>query len=92
MQVNHYSRSGILSFYELDDEQQRLALIDRDDARELMYVIYTTLDGRGHALPLDMFMRHEGRFNGVYGTSYFDAYGIILSKCGSEAIVAHLVW
>jgi hypothetical protein len=42
------------------------------------------------ALPLSQFMRINGKsiWDGVFGTSYFSAYFIKLSKCGSAAVIA----
>jgi hypothetical protein len=34
----------------------------------------------------------DSRWQGHWGMSYFDAYFVVFSKCGSECIVAHYHW
>jgi hypothetical protein len=92
--VSKYNRSEIISFFELTDDQQTdvLNYTDVEDAESAQYVIFKYADGTEQALSLSNFMRAGGRWDGIYGTSYFSAFGVILSKCGSAAIVALLTW
>ncbi len=92
--VSKYNRSEVVSFFELTDDQQAdvLNYTDIEDAEGAQYVIFQYADGTEQALSLGNFMRAGGRWHGIYGTSYFSAYGVILSKCGSAAIVALLTW
>lgn len=87
MRATHYTRSDIYSFFELSDAQQA----EHADLQESMFVDSPLYPGE--SLPLCNFMRTDGgRIHGIYGTSYFDAYGITLSRCGSQAVVSHLTW
>lgn len=92
--VSKYNRSEIVSFFELTDHQQAdvLSYTDVEDAETAQYVIFKYVDGREEALSLGNFMRAGGRWHGIYGTSYFSAYGVIISRCGGAAIVALLTW
>jgi hypothetical protein len=81
-----YSRSEILSFYDLNADQKN-SVIDYTDLESAENDSYVLLDGE--VLPLSMFIRTDsGLWHGIYGTSYFSAYFIRLSKCGSMAVVA----
>jgi hypothetical protein len=91
--TRNYNRSGILNFFELSEEMQGEVLSDfnfeESEAHETSYVISKFKDKKT-ALPLSMFMRTDGNFtHGVYGESYFSAYYLTLSRCGSEAIIAY---
>jgi hypothetical protein len=92
--VSKYNRSEVVSFFELTDDQQTdvLTYTDVEDAEGAQYVIFKCKGGITQALSLSNFMRAGGRWHGIYGTSYFSAYGVILSKCGSAATVALLTW
>lgn len=83
-----YNRSEILSFWDLSDSQQIEALNDSNDqqhAEERSYVEY-----QDEILPLDMFMRLEGKvWDGIYGQTAFSAYFIKLSKCGTGCVVGY---
>lgn len=93
-----YNRSEIYSFFDLSDSQKENVLNDmtNEEAENDSFVI---LKGKKfeNILPLSMFMRINYGSNvnnkpifwdGVYGTSYFSAYFIKLSKCGSCCVVA----
>lgn len=92
--VSKYNRSEIVSFFELTDDQQTdvLNYTDIEDAEGAQYVIFEYKSGITRALSLSNFMRSKGRYHGIFGTSHFSAYGVILSRCGSVAIVALLTW
>jgi hypothetical protein len=86
MQVSYYFRSPILNWYELSQEQQQE--YPEADFSESSFVFN---DQRNYILCLDEFIRIDrpGRFHGVFGQTYFSAYFIHLSKCGSAAVVAY---
>lgn len=88
--TSSYNRSPVLSFYELPEVDRVLALKDANTlshAEERMYVEFK--EGNEY-LPLDMFVRSEGKvWDGVYGMTAFSAYYIKLSKCGSECVVGY---
>jgi hypothetical protein len=84
-----YNRSEVISFFELTEDQQAL-IIDNyyDEIEDAENDSYVLLDEET-PLPLGSFMRIENSvWSGVYGTSYFSAYYIKLSKCGTCAVVA----
>jgi hypothetical protein len=88
MKTTTYQRSEILSFYDLTEAQQLEAVdsLGADGAQEASYV-----ELEGDALPLCMFVRTGNtlRRHGMWGVSYFSAYFVTLSRCGSEAIVEY---
>lgn len=94
MQTN-YNRSEILSFHELTEAQKSDVLdtyfTEVSEAEETEYVIFKSKKpGYDAALPLCMFMstNKPNIWDGVYGTSYFSAYFVKLSFCGTAAVVA----
>lgn len=92
--VSKYNRSEVVSFFELTDHQQAdvLNYTDIEDAEGAQYVIFEYKSGETQALSLSNFMRSDGRYHGIYGMSYFSAFGVILSRCGTAATVALLTW
>ena len=90
--VRNYSRSPILSYYDLTLEQQtEIESIygnDMDSQTEDSYVLFTNRKVE-HALPLSMFMKCEGIFNGYYSLGLWDGYLIKISKSGDEATVVY---
>lgn len=94
MKAINFNRSDILNFWDLTADQQREALrnMEQDEAEQTNYVEITYSNGNAEALPLSMFMRTKNkRYHGIYSTSYFSAYGVILSRCGSQAVVSLLL-
>jgi hypothetical protein len=88
--TTQFNRSEVLSFFDLTEDQQKdmVSAYDTELAQESQYVTLGT-----QALPLFMFMNQKaGLWDGVYGTSYFSAYFIKLSRCGSMAVVAERYW
>jgi hypothetical protein len=87
MKISMYQRSEVLSFYDLTEAQQTEAVdLLGDCANESMYII-----AMGELFSLCMFV-HTGntlRRHGAWGMTYFSAYFVTLSRCGSEAIVEH---
>jgi len=88
-----YNRSEILSFNDLNEAQQDDVLScyyqTQEDAENDSFVIFKSKKS-SCALPLSMFMK-TGKckiWDGIFGTSYFSAYFIKISKCGSMAVIA----
>jgi len=91
----NYNRSEVVNFYDLTEKQQQDVLDcyyqDQSDAENDSFVIFESKNkDNSTALPLSQFMRINGKsiWDGVFGTSYFSAYFIKLSKCGSAAVIA----
>lgn len=90
-----YNRSEILSFFELTEAQKEDVLScyynDETEAENDSFVIFEAKRPEYNAaLPLSVFMRTDKKsiWDGIFGTSYFSAYFIKLSKCGTGAVVA----
>ena len=91
-----YNRSEILNFFDLTEKQQQDVLDcyynEQSDAENDSFVIFESQKSPEYnaALPLSQFMRINGKsiWDGVFGTSYFSAYFIKISKCGTGAVVA----
>ena len=81
--TRNYDRTEVVSYYDLTEDQQINALDYDESAEEASFVLF-----EGEPLPLNMFMRTDGLFDGIYGMSYFSAYFVKLSSCGSMAVVA----
>ena len=92
--TRNYNRSEIFNFFELSEEMQKKVISDfsfeESEAQEDSYVISKFKDKKT-ALPLSMFMRTDGNnfTHAIYGESYFSAYYLTLSRCGSEAVIAY---
>jgi len=91
----NYNRSEVVNFYDLTEKQQQDVLDcyyqDQSDAENDSFVIFESKNKEYNAaLPLSQFMRINGKsiWDGIFGTSYFSAYFIKLSKCGSAAVIA----
>jgi len=91
----NYNRSEVVNYYDLTAKQQQDVLDcyyqDQSDAENDSFVIFESKNKEyNDALPLSQFMRINGKsiWDGVFGTSYFSAYFIKLSKCGSAAVIA----
>lgn len=86
--TSYYNRSEIISWCELTDEQQKdVANWCEEDIEDTSYVIL-----KNEALPLSMFMRTDGIWNGVFVTSNTSAYVVKINKSGDEALVASKWW
>lgn len=90
-----YNRSEILSFFELTEKQQSDVMDyyyqEQSEAEQDSFVIFEALKPEYNAaLPLSQFIRTNkpNIWDGVFGTSYFTAYFIKLSKCGTGAVIA----
>ncbi len=97
MAQSHYNRSEIISYFELTDKQKQDVLDcyyqDEKEAEEDRFVIFEGNNTKPEfhaALPLSQFIRTSkpNIWDGIFGTSYFSAYFIKISKCGSEALIA----
>lgn len=86
LKTAYYFRSPILSFYDLDPDQQKE--YPEDDFCDCLFVFD---DLRNDLLLLDNFLRPDrpGRFHGIYAQSYFSAYFIYLSACNTAATVVY---
>lgn len=83
MKTAKYNRSEILSYYDLTEAEQ-CENIDHEQSN----FVRCPIDGS--PLSLDMFFRLDSKiWHGIYGQSYFSAYFIRLSKCGTAAVVAY---
>lgn len=92
--TSSYNRSGIIEYSELTEDQQKQILDDYSfedsDAYSTSYVMFGSKKNGEIALPLCMFIRHEGKFtHGIYSTSAFDGYFITFNKGNDCAIIAH---
>lgn len=90
-----YNRSEIVSFFDLTERQQSDVMDcyyqEMSEAENDSFVIYEASKPEYNAvLPLSQFMRTNkpSIWDGIYGTSYFSAYFIKISKCGTSAVIA----
>jgi hypothetical protein len=92
--THHYNRSEIYNFCELPEAEQNEILKDNtpEEAEEMSFVKYCHPEHKPQYLPLNMFIRPDGRNNfthGIYGQTYFSAYFITLNKSNDEAVIAY---
>ena len=66
-----------------DEEDQYLYIPERDISLRMSECVRISAKGIWHEYWI---------WEGYWGMSYFDAYFVIFSKCGSECIVAHYHW
>jgi hypothetical protein len=92
--TSKYLRSEIYNFFELPENEQvkkikEMDFLTHDELGHESFVLDPCDDG--NYLPLSNFMRTDkSRFtHGVYGLSYFSAYFITISRCGTVATVAY---
>ena len=79
-----HKRVDVVSFFDLDQENQDIELKDDDNAEELTFLIAEN----GEYWNLDLFMRTEsGRYDGVMGLTNTSAIGIVLSCSGKSAVI-----
>ena len=62
------------------------------DPEDMNTEAHYVLKPSGEPLPLDEFMRAKGRIHGVMTTSNTSAYGVVLSSCGTEAVLVSVWW
>jgi hypothetical protein len=87
MKTSYYFRSEILNFFELPEKCRNEYFDQEDDS-----FVYD--EEKEEALPLSSFVKlsEPGLFDGFFGMSYFSAYFIKVSKCGTAAVVAYKHW
>ena len=79
-----HKRVGVVSFFDLDQENQAAEWKDDDNADEFAFLIAEN----GEYWNLDLFMRTEsGRYDGVMGLTNTSAIGIVLSCSGESAVI-----
>jgi len=79
-----HKRVEVVSFFDLDQENQDIELKDDDNAEELTFLIAEN----GEYWNLDLFMRTEsGRYDGVMGLTNTSAIGVVLSCSGESAVI-----
>jgi hypothetical protein len=87
MKTAQYTRSDVYGYFDLSERQQA----EHIDLKDSFFVDNPC--ATGESLPLCNFERtNGGRFDGTYGMSYFSAYGVKLSTCGTQAVVAYFHW
>ena len=93
--TTNYNRSEIVNFFDLTEKQQSDVMDcyyqEQAEAEQDSFVIFEAGKKEYNAaLPLSQFMRLDNtkHWDGIFGTSYFSAYFIKISKCGSCAVVA----
>ena len=80
-----HKRVEVVSFFDLDQENQAAEWKDDDNADEFAFLIAEN----GEYWNLDLFMRTEsnGRYDGVMGLTNTSAIGIVLSCSGKSAVI-----
>ena len=79
-----HKRVEVVSFFDLDQENQDIELKDDDNAEELAFLIAKD----GEYWNLDSFMRTEsGRYDGVMTVTNTSAIGCVFSSCGDSAVL-----
>ena len=80
-----HKRVEVVSFFDLDQENQAAEWKDDDNADEFAFLIAEN----GEYWNLDLFMRTEsnGRYDGVMGLTNTSAIGIVLSCSGESAVI-----
>ena len=79
-----HKRVEVVSFFDLDQENQAAEWKYDDNADEFAFLIAEN----GEYWNLDLFMRTEsGRYDGVMGLTNTSAIGIVLSCSGESAVI-----
>ena len=78
-----HKRVEVGSFFDLSEADQAAEWKDNDNAEELAFLIAEN----GEYWNLDLFMRTEGRYDGVMGLTNTSAIGVVLSRDGESAVV-----
>ena len=78
-----HKRVEVVSFFDLSEADQAAEWRDDDNAEELAFLIAEN----GEYWNLDLFMRTEGRYDGVMGLTNTSAIGIVLSCSGKSAVI-----
>jgi len=78
-----HKRVEVVSFFDLSEADQAAEWKDNDNAEELAFLIAEN----GEYWNLDLFMRTEGRYDGVMSVTNTSAIGVVLSRDGESAVV-----
>ena len=78
-----HKRVEVVSFFDLSEADQAAEWRDEDNAEELAFLIAEN----GEYWNLDLFMRTEGRYDGVMSVTNTSAIGVVLSRDGESAVV-----
>jgi len=87
MTTYNHARYNIVSFYDLEPSQQ--SEYDYDGSEESSYCV--NINDNSDIHDLDSFMRtFDNRYHGIASCSNTSAYGIVISACGEQAVIALL--
>ena len=78
-----HKRVEVVSFFDLSEADQAAEWRDDDNAEELAFLIAEN----GEYWNLDLFMRTEGRYDGVMSVTNTSAIGVVLSRDCESAVV-----
>ena len=78
-----HKRVEVVSFFDLSEADQAAEWRDEDNAEELAFLIAEN----GEYWNLDLFMRTEGRYDGVMGLTNTSAIGVVLSHDCDSAVI-----
>jgi len=83
MKTAKFHRCDIVTYYDLTTEEQA-----EYTEHENSLFVFCPFDQ--FPLPLDMFVRDNGKlWHGFFAQTYFSAYFVRLSSCGTQAVVAY---
>ena len=80
-----HKRVAVGSFFDLSEADQAAEWRDDDNAEELAFLIAKD----GEYWNLDLFMRTEGRYDGVMGLTNTSAIGVVLSHDCESAVIQY---
>ena len=80
-----HKRVEVVSFFDLSEADQAAEWRDDDNADELAFLIAEN----GEYWNLDLFMRTEGRYDGVMGLTNTSAIGVVLSHDCESAVIQY---
>ena len=80
-----HKRVAVGSFFDLSEADQAAEWRDDDNAEELAFLIAEN----GEYWNLDLFMRTEGRYDGVMGLTNTSAIGVVLSHDCESAVIQY---
>jgi len=78
-----HKRVAVGSFFDLSEADQAAEWKDDDNAEEFAFLIAEN----GEYWNLDLFMRTEGRYDGVMGLTNTSAIGVVLSHDCDSAVI-----
>ena len=80
-----HKRVAVGSFFDLSEADQAAEWRDDDNAEEFAFLIAEN----GEYWNLDLFMRTEGRYDGVMGLTNTSAIGVVLSHDCESAVIQY---